>query len=55
MEAIEVSKLQVAYEHKLIIANMNLKIPMGKITMIIGANGCGKIYAIKNHCTYYFT
>ncbi|ADZ84904.1 ABC transporter ATP-binding protein [Cellulosilyticum lentocellum] len=47
MEAIEVSKLQVAYEHKLIIANMNLKIPMGKITMIIGANGCGKSTLLK--------
>ncbi len=47
MEAIEVSQLQVAYEHKLIIENMNLKIPMGKITMIIGANGCGKSTLLK--------
>ena len=36
MEAIKVSQLDVAYDDKYIIKNMNLEIPKGKITMIIG-------------------
>lgn len=47
MEAIEVKDLDVAYEQKYIIKNMNLEIPMGKITMIIGSNGCGKSTLLK--------
>ena len=38
MDAIEVKDLDVAYEQKYIIKNMNLEIPKGKITMIIGSN-----------------
>lgn len=47
MEAIEVKDLDVAYEQKYIIKNMNLEIPIGKITMIIGSNGCGKSTLLK--------
>lgn len=44
---IQVEQLDVAYEHNLIIKNMNLSIPKGKITMIIGSNGCGKSTLLK--------
>ena len=47
MNAISVRNLDVAYEDKYIIKNMNLEIPKGKITMIIGSNGCGKVNAFK--------
>lgn len=47
MEAIEVSGLYAAYEDKMIIENLNLKIPKGKVTIIIGANGCGKSTLLK--------
>ena len=48
MEAIRVSNLSVAYEDNLIIDNMNLSIPKGKINIIIGANGCGKSTLLKS-------
>ena len=45
--AIEVKGLWAAYEDRMIIEDMNLKIPKGKITIIIGANGCGKSTLLK--------
>lgn len=48
MYNIEVQDLSVSYEQRLIIENMNLKIPKGKITMIIGSNGCGKSTFLKS-------
>ena len=42
INAIEVKGLWAAYEDRMIIEEMNLKIPKGDITIIIGANGCGK-------------
>ena len=42
INAIEVKGLWAAYEDRMIIEEMNLKIPKGNITIIIGANGCGK-------------
>ena len=47
MEAIKVKQLDVAYQETYIIKNLNLEIPMGKMTMIIGANGCGKSTLLK--------
>lgn len=47
MEAISVKNLSVAYEDNLIIDNMDLSIPKGKINIIIGANGCGKSTLLK--------
>lgn len=44
---VEVTDLQVAYDNMIIIDRMNLKIPKGKITMIIGSNGCGKSTLLK--------
>ena len=42
MEAISVKNLRVGYENNTIIEDMSLSIPKGKISIIIGANGCGK-------------
>ena len=39
MEAISVKNLSVAYESNIIIEDMNLSLPKGKISIIIGANG----------------
>lgn len=44
---IEVNDLCVAYDDRIIIKDLNLSIPKGKITMIIGANGCGKSTFLK--------
>lgn len=44
---IEVNDLCVAYDDRIIIEELNLSIPKGKITMIIGANGCGKSTFLK--------
>lgn len=40
--AMEVRNLSFAYEDHLILKNISLMIEEGKITTIIGANGCGK-------------
>lgn len=47
MEAIRVEKLSVSYEDSLIIDKMNLSIPRGEISIIIGSNGCGKSTLLK--------
>ncbi|MDO5516653.1 MAG: ABC transporter ATP-binding protein [Clostridium sp.] len=47
MEAISVKNLTVAYEKNTIIEEMDLRIPKGKISIIIGANGCGKSTLLK--------
>ena len=47
INAIEVKGLWAAYEARMIIEEMNLKIPKGDITIIIGANGCGKSTLLK--------
>ncbi|SES63597.1 ABC transporter ATP-binding protein [[Clostridium] polysaccharolyticum] len=44
---IEVKNLCAAYDDRIIINDLNLAIPKGKITMIIGANGCGKSTFLK--------
>lgn len=45
---IEAKNIRVAYEETIIIPKMNLKIPQGKISIIIGANGCGKSTLLKS-------
>lgn len=47
MKSIETEKLDIAYEDTLIVKELNLEIPKGKITSIIGANGCGKSTILK--------
>lgn len=47
MEAIRVEKLSVSYEKTNVINNMTLEIPEGKISIVVGANGCGKSTFLK--------
>ncbi|MFA1819858.1 ABC transporter ATP-binding protein [Virgibacillus oceani] len=44
---IQVKDVQVGYGDALIIDSLNLTIPRGKITTVIGPNGCGKSTLIK--------
>ena len=47
---IEVRDLQVTLSGKTIVQHMNADIPNGKITAIIGPNGCGKSTTLKAFC-----
>ncbi|HCL4549112.1 ABC transporter ATP-binding protein [Clostridium botulinum] len=47
MKSIETKNLDIAYEDTLIVKELNMQIPKGKITSIIGANGCGKSTILK--------
>lgn len=40
--------LQVGYDRKIIVKDMNITIPDHKITVIIGSNGCGKSTLLKS-------
>ena len=42
MYCIKTKKLNISYGNIDIVKDLNLNIPKGKITTIIGANGCGK-------------
>ena len=44
---IEIRNLEAAYEDRVIIPCANVTIPEGKITMMIGPNGCGKSTFVK--------
>ena len=44
---IEVRDLQVTLSGKTIVQHMNAEIPNGKITAIIGPNGCGKSTTLR--------
>lgn len=47
MNQIETQKLSIAYDEHIIVENLDLIIPKGKITSIIGPNGCGKSTILK--------
>lgn len=47
MKSIETKNLDIAYDDTLIVRELNMQIPEGKITSIIGANGCGKSTILK--------
>ncbi|MCK1992969.1 ABC transporter ATP-binding protein [Peribacillus muralis] len=45
---INTQSLSLGYGDKLIINDMNLKVPKGEITVFIGANGCGKSTLLRS-------
>lgn len=47
MNCITTKNLNISYGNIDIVKNLNLSIPKGKITTIIGANGCGKSTILK--------
>lgn len=47
MESILTKHLNIGYDEFLIVEDLNIKIPKGKITSIIGPNGCGKSTILK--------
>lgn len=44
---IEGKNLKLCYDEKIVLDNINLDIEKGKITALIGSNGCGKSTLIK--------
>lgn len=47
MNAIDVQNLNVGYQQKAVLTELNLQIPAGKTTAIIGPNGAGKSTLLK--------
>lgn len=47
MKEFHAKNLEVAYGEQVILNDLNLHIPVGKITTIIGPNGCGKSTLLK--------
>ncbi|MDA1476389.1 ABC transporter ATP-binding protein [Bacillus changyiensis] len=45
--SLSTNELGIAYGEQLIVENLNLEIPKGKITTLIGPNGCGKSTILK--------
>lgn len=47
MVTLQTSHLDIAYEDRLIVQDLNISIPEGKITALVGANGSGKSTILK--------
>jgi iron complex transport system ATP-binding protein len=47
MVSLQTSHLDIAYEERLIVEDLNIQIPDGKITALVGANGSGKSTILK--------
>ena len=47
MGMIETKNLDIAYDEKIIVKGLNIKIPEGKITALVGGNGSGKSTILK--------
>ena len=50
MHTLRVQQLSFAYDKKEVLKDIELQIPFGKISVILGANGCGKSTFLKNMC-----
>ncbi|MCE3198886.1 ABC transporter ATP-binding protein [Paenibacillus sonchi] len=48
MSTIEVKGLGLAYGQKQIFSNLDLTVPSGQITVLIGSNGCGKSTLLRS-------
>ncbi|BFH21378.1 hypothetical protein J6TS7_12370 [Paenibacillus dendritiformis] len=46
-ERLQTQKLDIGYSERAIVQNLNLSIPHGKITALVGANGSGKSTILK--------
>lgn len=44
---IHTESIDIAYDHHLIVEDLNISIPKGKITALVGANGSGKSTILK--------
>lgn len=47
MVSLQTSHLDIAYENRLIVEDLNVQIPDGQITALVGANGSGKSTILK--------
>lgn len=47
MNSMKAASLSVSYEEKVVLDDLNVSLPKGKITVIIGSNGCGKSTILK--------
>lgn len=47
MNSILTENLSISYENKIIVEDLYMNIPSGKVTTIIGPNGCGKSTVLK--------
>ncbi|AJY76813.1 ABC transporter ATP-binding protein [Paenibacillus beijingensis] len=47
MNQLHTKQLDISYADRMIVNNLNLSIPMGKITALVGANGSGKSTILK--------
>lgn len=47
MNSIATRNLAISYEDNLVVTDLELQIPQGKLTAIIGPNGCGKSTVLK--------
>ncbi|MVF11560.1 ABC transporter ATP-binding protein [Ketobacter sp. MCCC 1A13808] len=50
MSRLQVKRMSVGYEHDPILKTLNIDIPDGSFTAIIGPNGCGKTTLLRSLC-----